>query len=122
MNPLNTFTKDYKEFEMTQINHLNQSATTQSIANPSAPHHATLPRDVVLCTTAGIIFMQTCTFSAGWFLPVTTYILAMAALLTTIKRHHAGVVNPVWIYAINALGCTGLVSALWFSGKMATMF
>ena len=85
-------------------------------------NNPTFTRDLALTVTAGIAFMQVCTFSNGWFLPVLTYIIAVAALFATINRHSANPVRKVWFHGINALGCAGLVSALWFSGKMALMF
>lgn len=97
---------------MTQINGVTQSATN----NPS------LRRDLVLSITAGTAFMQAGNFSNGWLLPVLTYSIAMAALFVTLKRHSTKPIRQFWLYAISGLGCAGLVSALWFSGKMATMF
>lgn len=97
---------------MTQIIQL-----THSNAN-----NTNLRRDVALCVTAGVVFMQTCSYSSGWFLPVITYIIASVALFATINRHRTGAINQRWIYAINTLGSTGFVAALWFSGKMSTMF
>lgn len=97
---------------MTQINGVTQSTTN----NPS------LRRDLVLCITAGTAFMQAGHFSQGWLLPVLTYIIAMAALFVTLKRHSAKPIQQFWLYAISSLGCAGLITALWFSGKMATMF
>lgn len=97
---------------MNQINN-----TTHSVSN-----NRSLTRELALTITAGIAFMQVCTYSNGWFLPVLTYIIAVAALFATINRHSATPVHQFWFHAINALGCTGLVTALWFSGKMALMF
>lgn len=97
---------------MNQINN-----TTHSVSN-----NRSLTRDLVLTTTAGIAFMQASTYSNGWFLPVVTYIIAMAALFATINRHSASPINKFWFHAINALGCIGLVAALWFSGNMVLMF
>ena len=92
------------------------------ISTNTLSNNPTFSRDLALTLTAGIAFMQVCTYSNGWFLPVLTYIIAMAALFSTLQRHSAKPLNKVWLFAINALGCTGLVSALWFSGKMATLF
>jgi len=97
---------------MNQIN-----SATQSVTN-----NHTLTRDLALTITAGIAFMQVSTYSHGWFLPVVTYIVAVAALFATITRHSANPINKFWFHTINALGCTGLVAALWFSGNMALMF
>lgn len=97
------------------MNQINQ--VTHSDANNS-----NFRRDVALCITAGVLFMQTCSYSSGWFLPILTYIIATVGLFATIHRHSKGTINQLWYYVINALGCTGLVAALWFSGKMATMF
>jgi uncharacterized membrane protein YjdF len=84
-------------------------------------NNPTLTRDLALTVTAGIVFMQVGTYSNGWFLPVLTYIIAVAALFATVQRHSAKPLHKVWFHIINALGCTGLISALWFSGKMALM-
>ncbi len=89
--------------------------------NTTTNNH-TLTRDLALTVTAGIAFMQVSTYSHGWFLPVVTYIIALAALFATINRHSANPINKFWFHAINALGCTGLVAALWLSGNMATLF
>lgn len=96
---------------MDQINN-----TTHSVTNN------TLTRDLALTITAGIAFMQVSTYSNGWFLPVVTYIMATAALFATINRHSTNPINKFWFHAINALGCTGLIAALWLSGNMALMF
>ena len=85
-------------------------------------NNPTLTRDLALTVTAGIVFLQVCTYCNGWFLPVLSYTIAVAALFATIQRHSVNPVNKAWLFGVNALGCTGLVAALWFSGKMATMF
>lgn len=85
-------------------------------------HQHTYHRDVACCTIAGIAFMQACSYSNGWFLPVVTYIIAAAALFSALKRHGHGSKNQRWFYVINTLGCTGLVAALWLGGRMATLF
>ena len=85
-------------------------------------NNPTLTRDLALTVTAGIVFMQVSTYCNGWFLPVLAYTIAVAALFATIQRHSVNPVNKPWLFGVNALGCTGLVAALWFSGKMATMF
>ena len=86
------------------------------------PHPHTFHRDVAFCIITGIAFMQACSYSDGWLLPVITYIIAAATLFSTIKRHRHGSNDQRWFYAINALGCTGLVGALWLGGHMATLF
>ena len=79
-------------------------------------------KDLALTITAGVIFMQASTYSNGWFLPIATYIIAVAALFTTINRHSTNPLNKTWLHTINALGCSGLIAALWFSGKMTVIF
>ena len=100
---------------MTQLN--NNTNTTNRLAKKP-----TLTTDLVLTTFAVIVFMQAATYSSGWFLPVATYIIAVAALFATINRHSSSPVSKLWLAVINALGCTGLIAALWFSGKMAVLF
>jgi hypothetical protein len=102
---------------MTQFNTTTNNRTSNANSNNPA-----LTRDLALTVTAGIAFMQVGTYSNGWFLPVLIYIIAVAALFNTIQRHSAKPVHKVWFHIINVLGCTGLISALWFSGKMALMF
>ena len=92
------------------------------ISTNTMTNNPTITRDMALTVTAGIIFMQVCTYSNGWFLPVLSYIIAVAALFASINRHSAKPANKVWFLGMNALGCAGLVSALWFSGKMVQMF
>jgi hypothetical protein len=100
---------------MTQLNNLTNTAD-RSEKKP------TLTTDLVLTTFAVVVFMQAATYSSGWFFPVATYIIAVAALFATINRHSTSPVSKLWLTAINALGCTGLIAALWFSGKMAVLF
>lgn len=99
---------------MTQLN--NTNSADRLAKKP------TLTTDLVLTTFAVVIFMQAATYSQGWFLPVATYIIAVAALFNTINRHSSSPVSKLWLVAINGLGCTGLIAALWFSGKMAVLF
>ncbi|WP_445769528.1 hypothetical protein [Rheinheimera sp.] len=100
---------------MTQLN--NNTNTADRLAKKP-----TLTTDLALTTFAVVVFMQAATYSSGWFLPVASYMLAVAALFATINRHSTSPVSKLWLTAINALGCTGLIAALWFSGKMAVLF
>lgn len=100
---------------MTQLNN-NTNSADRLVKKP------TLTTDLALTIIAAVAFMQAGTYSQGWFLPVATYMIAAAALFNTINRHSSSPVSKLWLTAINALGCTGLVAALWFSGKMAVLF
>ncbi len=100
---------------MTQLN--NTTNTANGLAKKP-----TLATDLVLTTIAVVVFMQAATYSSGWFLPVAAYIIAVAALFTTINRHSTSPVSKLWLTAINALGCAAIIAALWFSGKMAVLF
>jgi hypothetical protein len=117
-----------KDIIMTQFTPSNAAVnSTSRLATESATTsknniNPTLARDLVLTITAAVAFMQVCTYSNGWFLPIMTYMIAVAALFTTINRHSSNTGDKVWFYAINMLGCSGLIAALWFSGKMAVMF
>ncbi len=82
----------------------------------------TLARDLAFTITAAVAFIQVCTYSNGWFLPLVTYTIAVAALFATIRRHSSNTAAKTWFHASNAVGCTGLVAALWFSGNLAVMF
>ena len=101
---------------------LETNSATDSTTKSKNKLNPILARDLVLTITAAVAFMQACTYSHGWFLPMVTYVFAAAALFVTISRHSSKTSDKVWFHAINMLGCSGLVAALWFSGKMALMF
>ena len=98
------------------------TATAPVITSAPTPHHATFKRDLWLTMAAGYAFFSACSASNGWLLPVICYVIAAAALFSTIQRHSAQPASRRWVYLINALACSGLLAALWFSGRMAVLF
>lgn len=98
------------------------TATAPAITSTATPKHATFKRDLALTMVAGFAFSFACSTSNGWLLPVIGYVIAAAALFSTIQRHSAQPASRRWFYLINVLGCSGLFAALWFSGRMAVLF
>lgn len=83
-----------------------------------------LPRHFVGIAIATVAFIASCSVGNGWFLPILAYVGWFAAMIGTAKYHlpASQSASQAAIFAINGLGCTLLVSALWFSGRMAQMF
>ncbi len=64
-------------------------------------------------------------WSQGWGLPIAAYILMTVSIFDMANKVNAEQgkqVSDVWKYAINVVGCSLLVSALWFSGRLAQGF
>lgn len=61
-------------------------------------------------------------WSQGWGLPVAAYILMVLSIFemsNKVNAEHGQQVAVAWKYAINVVGCSLLVSALWLSGRLA---
>lgn len=87
-------------------------------------HPTALPRHFAGITIATVGFIAACNFGQGWFMPIVTYICMFAAIIGTAAYHLPADkrASRTALFAINGLGCTLLVSALWFSGRMGQMF
>ncbi len=90
-----------------------------NVMNPTA-----LPRHLAGIAIATVGFMAACNYGHGWFMPIVTYIFLFAAIVGTAVHHLPADkrASRAAIFVINGFGCTLLVSALWFSGRMAQMF
>ncbi len=90
-----------------------------NVMNPAA-----LPRHLVGIAIATVAFVAACNYGHGWFMPIVSYILMFAAIVGTARYHLPAEkrASNAAIFAINGFGCTLLVAALWFSGRMVQMF
>jgi len=90
-----------------------------NVMNPAA-----LPRHFAGIAMATLGFIAACNYGHGWFMPIVSYTLLFAAIVGTARYHLPAEkrASTAAIFAINGLGCTLLVAALWFSGRMAQMF
>ena len=87
-------------------------------------HPTALPRHIAGITIATVGFIAACNYGQGWFMPIVTYICMFAAIIGTAAYHLPADkrASSTALFAINGLGCSLLVSALWFSGRMGQMF
>lgn len=73
--------------------------------------------------TAALAFYLACNYGSGWFIPVVCYLVAMVAGFTLLQRFgpltHSQKIGLWWIQWI---ATPAFVTALWFGGKLTSMF
>lgn len=78
-----------------------------------------------LATTvaAAVAFNAACSYSTGWFMPLLSYLLAMVSLFTLIHRFGPlSKAQKIGLWAVQLVATPAFVAALWFSGKLSSMF
>lgn len=86
---------------------------------------ASTSRQLHLAATlaAAITFHMVCSYSSGWFMPLVCYLLAMAALFSLIQRFGPlSKTQKIGLWLVQLAATPAFVAALWFSGKLTTMF
>jgi hypothetical protein len=78
---------------------------------------------LVATITAAVAFNAACSYSSGWFMPLFCYLLAMASLFTLIHRFGPlSKAQKIGLWAVQLVATPAFVAALWFSGKLNSMF
>lgn len=73
--------------------------------------------------TAAVGLNAACSYSSGWFLPLACYLLAMAALFSLIQRFGPlSKAQKTGLWLVQLTATPAFVAALWFSGKLNSMF
>lgn len=73
--------------------------------------------------TAAVAFNLACSYSSGWFMPLICYLLAMISLYSLIHRSASlSTTQKTSLWLIQSVATAGFVAALWFSGKLNSMF
>lgn len=73
--------------------------------------------------TAAVAFNMACSYSSGWFMPLVCYLLVMAALLSLIQRFGPlSKTQKTALWLVQLTATPAFVAALWFSGKLTSMF
>lgn len=72
---------------------------------------------------AAVAFNMACSYNSGWFVPMICYLLAMASLFTLIHRFGPlSKAQKTGLWAVQLVATPAFVAALWFSGKLNSMF
>jgi hypothetical protein len=72
---------------------------------------------------AAVAFTMACSYSSGWFMPLVCYLLAMGSLFTLIHRFGPlGKAQKAGLWLVQLTATPAFVAALWFSGKLNSMF
>lgn len=73
--------------------------------------------------TAATAFHMACSYSSGWFMPLVCYLLAMTALFSLIQRFGPlSKAQKTGLWLVQLAATPAFVAALWFSGKLNSMF
>ena len=73
--------------------------------------------------TAAVAFQAACSYSSGWFMPLICYLLAMISLFTLIHRFGPlSKAQKIGLWAVQLVATPAFVAALWFSGKLNSIF
>ncbi len=73
--------------------------------------------------TAAVAFNMVCSYSSGWFIPLICYLLAVLSLFTLINRFGPlSKTQKASLWVIQLAATPAFVAALWFSGKLNSMF
>ncbi|MBU1618056.1 MAG: hypothetical protein KJ556_08010 [Gammaproteobacteria bacterium] len=73
--------------------------------------------------TAAVAFQAACSYSSGWFMPLLCYLLAMISLFTLIHRFGPlSKAQKIGLWAVQLVATPAFVAALWFSGKLNSIF
>lgn len=73
--------------------------------------------------TAAVAFNMVCSYSSGWFMPLVCYLLAMISLFTLIHRlGPLSKAQKIGLWAVQLAATPAFVAALWFSGKLNSIF
>ncbi|MDF3126826.1 hypothetical protein [Rheinheimera sp. 1928-s] len=72
---------------------------------------------------AAVAFHAACSYSSGWFTPLLCYLLAMISLFTLIHRFGPlSKAQKIGLWAVQLVATPAFVAALWFSGKLNSIF
>ncbi|MDR7122495.1 hypothetical protein [Rheinheimera soli] len=78
---------------------------------------------LAITITAAAAFNAACSYSSGWFMPLLCYLMAMASLFTLIHRFGPlSKAQKIGLWAVQLVATPAFVAALWFSGKLNSMF
>jgi hypothetical protein len=78
---------------------------------------------LAITITAAVAFNAACSYSSGWFMPLLCYLMAMASLFTLIHRFGPlSKAQKIGLWAVQLVATPAFVAALWFSGKLNSMF
>lgn len=73
--------------------------------------------------TAAVAFNMVCSYSSGWFMPLVCYLLVMISLFTLIHRFGPlSKAQKIGLWAVQLVATPAFVAALWFSGKLNSIF
>lgn len=90
--------------------------TTQQMTNSTRIHLAAT-------IAAAVALNAACSYSSGWFMPVLCYLLVMGSLFTLISRFGPlSKAQKTALWLVQLLATPAFVAALWFSGKLTSMF
>jgi len=91
----------------------------------STAHNMTSSTRFHLAATiaAAAVFHAACSYSSGWFMPLASYLLALLALFTLIQRFGPlSTAQKAGLWLVQLTATPAFVAALWFSGKLNSMF
>jgi len=91
-------------------------STAQNMTSSTRFHLATT-------IAAAVAFNAACSYSSGWFMPLICYLLAMAVLFGLFQRFGPlSKAQKTGLWLVQLTATPAFVAALWFSGKLTTMF
>jgi hypothetical protein len=84
---------------------------------------ASIQFHIAATITAAVAFNMVCSYSSGWFMPLVCYLLAMISLFTLIHRFGPlSKAQKIGLWAVQLVATPAFVAALWFSGKLSSIF
>lgn len=84
---------------------------------------ASIQFHIAATITAAVAFNMVCSYSSGWFMPLVCYLLAMISLFTLIHRFGPlSKAQKIGLWAVQLVATPAFVAALWFSGKLNSIF
>lgn len=84
---------------------------------------ATIQFHIAATITAAVAFNMVCSYSSGWFMPLICYLLASLSLFTLIQRFGPlSKAQKTGLWLVQLAATPAFVAALWFSGKLTSVF
>lgn len=84
---------------------------------------ATIQFHIAATITAAVAFNMVCSYSSGWFMPLICYLLAVLSLFTLIQRFGPlSKAQKTGLWLVQLAATPAFVAALWFSGKLTSVF